>query len=712
MRKLFTLFALLTCFLSANAKEFVDAEVDFSKYTDISEFKFFGWGASESAVARLSIQDGCLHFQSEEATDPSWDCQFHPIGGFIPEVGVVYTLHYKVKGSINKNISLLGLGQTPYGQFPITTEWVEGTFDYECTEANGNLLMQCGDYVGSFDIAYLKITHEGKEERPVEWKEELTNGDAEKSWAELGLADVKFDDLENNFKICAWSKQKGTNVNMHDDGKEGSDPFPAEIIEEADGNHAFIVRGAVADTEGDASGWDNQFWIQSPQSWKEGTELKIHFRYKASVPCKTNTQIHNQTPSNYKHWQAVGDVNFTTEWQEFDGTLTINSDMANGWSIAFNLNPEVKDAVDFYFDDLSWKSMVLEEGLFITAANTTSGMVEYDFDTAEALTYSEDDEAYVITVGKAGDKDSWVNEVMISTVRGNSKAFKANTIKCNAKADTWVDYTEGSNAKIKLPAAGVWTIYVDNVGNQIYFEQVEGDIVKEPLNPEDCVNATEVVVNAGERNMSIDEAKAAGLLADPANPTDEEKATYNGQPWDNQFFLIGNRALAVGEEVYLKFEYKADAAATVGSQNSTGAGGYLHYAGIGNLNFTTEWQTYEGTITIPAETKDNQDSWTFNLSNMKEANKYYFKNIIFMTGDKTENLIATETTENLWVKERGVNENVAYQFGTDPENPETGINSVVNGNAASGNIYNLNGQRVTNNFKGIVVKNGKKFVVE
>ena len=97
---------------------------------------------------------------------------------------------------------------------------------------------------------------------------------------------------------------------------------------------------------------------------------------------------------------------------------------------------------------------------------------------------------------------------------------------------------------------------------------------------------------------------------------------------------------------------------------------------------------------------------------MKEANKYYFKNIIFMTGDKTENLIATETTENLWVKERGVNENVAYQFGTDPNNPETGINSVVNGNAASGNIYNLNGQRVTNNFKGIVVKNGKKFVVE
>ena len=344
----------------------------------------------------------------------------------------------------------------------------------------------------------------------------------------------------------------------------------------------------------------------------------------------------------------------------------------------------------------------------ITATNTVSGLVEYDFDTATEFT-AEDETTYSVTIGKKGDKDSWVNEVMISTVRGNSKAFKAATIKCTPRVDEWTDYIEGSNAKIKLPAAGVWTITVNTEFKQILFEQVEGDIVKEPLNPEDCVNATEVVVNAGERNMSIDEAKAAGLLADPENPTDEEKATYNGQPWDNQFFLIGNRTLAVGEEVYLKFEYKADAPATVGSQNSTGAGGYLHWKGIGNLDFTTEWQTYEGTIAIPAETNDNQDSWTFNLSNMREANKYYFKNIIFMTGDKTENLIATETTENLWVKERGVNENTAYQFGTDPE---TGINSVVNGNAADGKIYNLNGQRVSKNFKGIVIKNGKKIVVE
>ena len=55
MKKLFTLIALLACFMGANAKEIVDAEVDFSKYTDISQVPFASWRGSESAFARLSI---------------------------------------------------------------------------------------------------------------------------------------------------------------------------------------------------------------------------------------------------------------------------------------------------------------------------------------------------------------------------------------------------------------------------------------------------------------------------------------------------------------------------------------------------------------------------------------------------------------------------------------------------------------------------------
>ena len=694
MKKFFTLLALLTCFLGANAKEIVDAEVDFSKLADGSEIKFYGWGASESARARLSIANGCLHFHSEEATDPSWDCQFHPIGGVDAEVGVVYTLHFKVKGSVAQNVSMLGFGQTPYGQFPITTDWVEGTFDYECTEANGNILMQCGDYVGDWDIAYLKITHEGKEERPVEWIEQLTNGDAEKAWAD---PEIRFNDQEKNFTICAWGKEKGRNMNEND----GWDPFPSDIVEDPDkaGNHVFVVHGKTADTEGDASAWDNQFWIQAPNAkvFKVGNQFKLHFRYKASEAATTNTQFHHQNPSDYVHWQAVGDVKFTTEWQDFDGVFTVPDAATDAWSIAFNLNPENKNAVDFYFDDLSVATMKLDEGLFVAASNTATG-IEYDYDNAIAFAQSED--LMVATVGTKGKKDTWVNEVMISTVRGNDKAYKGATLKPSGTVvndpDTWLDYTESSNAKIKLPAAGVWTISIDTEGKQINFVKVEGEEDKEPIAI--ITNPTVVTVKGQERDWRGKD--------NDGNPI-EEGGVGEGQPWDNQFWIVANRTLSAGEATVIKFKYKASKEAKTSTQCHAAPGAYLHWGAIGDVNFTTEWQEFEKEFTVPNEANDMQ-SIAFNMAEIKEACDYEIKDVQWYLkedanaeGKTSENLIGTGE-ENFYVKEGA---------GTDPYQ-FSGINGVMVQKSSSSAIYNLAGQRVSKTYKGIVVKDGKKFLTK
>ena len=59
-------------------------------------------------------------------------------------------------------------------------------------------------------------------------------------------------------------------------------------------------------------------------------------------------------PSEYLHWEAIGDISFTTDWKEYDGIMTINDEMDGCWSIAFNLNSNEKSPTDFYFDDLSW----------------------------------------------------------------------------------------------------------------------------------------------------------------------------------------------------------------------------------------------------------------------------------------------------------------------------------------------------------------------
>ncbi|MBP3212032.1 MAG: hypothetical protein J6M41_05635 [Prevotella sp.] len=684
MKKLFTLFALLVLALGANAKEIVDVEVDFSKMADGSEIKFYGWGASESARARLSIQNGCLHFHSEEATDPSWDCQFFPIGGVDAEVGVVYTLHYKIKGSVAQNVSMLGFGLTPYGQFPITTDWVEGTVDYEAASNDGNLLMQCGDYVGDWDIAYLKITHEGKEERPVEWIEQLENGDAEKPWAD---PNVRFNDQENNFKICAWAKEKGRNMNEND----GWDPFPADI-EEVDGSHVFVVHGQVADTEGDPSAWDNQFWIQSPKMLKVGSQFKLHFRYKASEAATTNTQFHHQNPSDYVFYQAIGDINFTTEWQEYDGVVTVPEQATDAWSIAFNLNPQNKNAVNFYFDDLSLSLMKLDEGYFVASSNTATG-IEYDFDNATEFTV--DDDLIVATVGTKGKQDTWVNEVMISTVRGNDRAFKSSTLKPTGTVvndpDTWLDYTEGSNAKIKLPAAGVWTISIDTEGKQMNFVKLEGEKDQEPLDIKP--NTSVVVVHGQERDD----------LADTDTEVREEEGG-TGQPWDNQFFILANRTLEAGEVTVLEFDYQSTIEAKTTTQCHGAPGAYMHWNCIGDVNFTPEMTHFRTTFTVPSEANGMQ-SIAFNMAEIKAACDYTITNVVWKLEDNTETLINETGVENFIVKEGAGTEPHVY---VDP----TGINNAVVGNTVSTAAYNLAGQRVSNSYKGIVVKNGKKFIVK
>ena len=497
MKKLFTLVALLACFMGANAAKYttvVDAEVDFSTFSEFSQIPFASWRGSESAFARLSLQDGCLHFQSSEATDPSWDCQFFPIGGVDAEVGVVYTLHFKIKGDHDGNVSMLGFGQTPYGQFPITTSWVEGTVSYEATNNDGNILMQCGDWVGSWDIAYLKITHEEKEQKPVTWENIVKNGDASVAWANPNM-DAHDD---QNWTVCAWSKEWGTLMNGTN-ADAGGAAIPEVHTANMEGgvfvSHAKKVDPALLwASEGDLWGqhhnvgdempdntWQNQFWIMFPKALADGEQYKLKFDYKASKAVSVPTQDHT-APGDYLGGGKVGNVAFTTEWQTYEKVLTA---AAGVQSLAFNLTGDGtnwKEDTDFYFDNIEVSLMVLDEGLFIAPANPAAGL-DYDFDEATKVDYDETEGLYVLTVGELDKPDTWVNEVMISTVRGNDRAFKAAALKPDLgeagidgkDPDQWFSYAVSNGAKIQLPVAGVWKISIDTDMQQMNFLWLGGE---------------------------------------------------------------------------------------------------------------------------------------------------------------------------------------------------------------------------------------------
>lgn len=150
--------------------------------------------------------------------------------------------------------------------------------------------------------------------------------------------------------------------------------------------------------------------------------------------------------------------------------------------------------------------------------------------------------------------------------------------------------------------------------------------------------------------------------------------------WDSQFFIYApDHVFAAGEEYKVSFWVRADKATAVSVQAHRQAGDYLHWAVITNgeqVNIPTEWTevTYQGTVSAEQE---GMQTIAFNLNQDKTlANTYYFDNVSW----------------KLKVDEAGVKEldTVKQQM--------------------NGQKYNLAGMRVGDDYKGIVIQNGRKFI--
>jgi hypothetical protein len=168
---------------------------------------------------------------------------------------------------------------------------------------------------------------------PEGWTNQIANGN------------LATDNVANFF-----SKEQGVST----------DPIASTIVAGAgkNGSRGIVVKSADDTAEG-AQAWDTQFWIKVNEPLTAGTKLHVEFDYAASKAAKGSTQAHG-APGAYQHWAAIGDVNFTTEWQHFSKDIDIDDAMAKGdngngtgiglLSIAFNLAEE-KTATEYYFDN-------------------------------------------------------------------------------------------------------------------------------------------------------------------------------------------------------------------------------------------------------------------------------------------------------------------------------------------------------------------------
>ena len=674
MKKLFTLLALLTCFIGAKADQLIDKEVDFTKLTDISQMQWYSWGGS--GREKFNLDEGCLHFSQDERTGDDWGVQVFPIGGVDAEAGKTYYLEVKIKGtgyqdrgeeepgSCIHNINMQGpANHDKFNCIEVTEDFTVATIEYECTaEGTYNFLFQCGSWVGDLWIEYMKVYHEGKAPKPRVWENILTNGDAEGEYGDVA---------------CAWSKEFGENNN---------DPHAAPIVD-LDGGKVFLSHHNPVDPPilweeageqwgtsheaGDPkpdNAWQNQFWITLPEPAKEGTQLKVKFRYKASESASADIQTHAM-PGDYIGGFTPSVINFGTDWDTFEAEFSAPAagDAGPFQSIAFNLgkfssdNLQYEKDINFYFDDLEISTLVLDQGFFVASTDTEDKDPDYDFENAIQFEDAEDG-LLAAVVGTEGNEDSWVNEVMISTVRGDDKAFKAAALKLDHAAvndpEDWNKFTESNGAKIKLPVKGVWRILLDpaeDVDERVMsFEKLEGeeDLVEIEINP----NPAELVIDAPE-----------GVT----------------NPWDNQFWVIANQVIPKGEETVLEFDaYIEDGETKVQTQYQKdprdGSNAYITSNATEDITFTSEEQHFKYTIPI---NNDEVQSIAFNMGVDGVGAKYHIKNVVWKLSNNTATLIKEKGLNNfLYVLGAGENAGTRQTWGVTGDvndDDEVGIGDLI-----------------------------------
>lgn len=125
----------------------------------------------------------------------------------------------------------------------------------------------------------------------------------------------------------------------------------------------------------------------------------------------------------------------------------------------------------------------------------------------------------------------------------------------------------------------------------------------------------------------------AGIGKEATRGISVQSSDSPAQDWDTQFFISVPKKLATGTKFKITFDYKASQTAKGTTQWHNAPGGYVWWNCIGDINFTTSWQTFEKNITVPQgeanEEKVDIAPYTIaiNLAVTKTATTYYFDNI-------------------------------------------------------------------------------------
>lgn len=248
-------------------------------------------------------------------------------------------------------------------------------------------------------------------------------------------------------------------------------PKKAQIIEE---DRRYLM---VKATERKDETWDNQAWLV-PGSFSAGAMFEFSADVRADKAATATTQIHND-PSAYVHYEAIGNIPFTTEWK----TVTLSGTLSKaGKSIALNLS-ELADANSYYFDNVSLKINGVErikngdfEGTDVSSfkVKTNRGSVT-DPEISEGLRYVYLPTSIPLTPEERHDTlvyamDKWIKGMM-NACGGKVKAWDLVNEAISGGGDDGsgnytLQHSEGYNPN------GTW----DVGGDAFYWQDYMGDL--------------------------------------------------------------------------------------------------------------------------------------------------------------------------------------------------------------------------------------------
>ena len=363
-----SILALALLVLGAQGVKAQDDEPFYSiDYSTYESFPFFVMGFTPDWV------NGIMTDQNSEG----WH-QYFIADGMKTEENGSYLVKAMVRASetVTFNINMgwgWGNGQQIGANvtIPQATEFQEVTWQYDGVGApapDGNTNLVAQPWKGGVTIEWksLQVFKVDPPKDPV-WTDLLINGD-----------------LEGESTECFYETEVGV-----------GGPFLAKIYDGVgvNGSKGLMVQSGerINTGEKDDNGndiytgtdWETQFFIRFPYILPEGTKFKVSFDYKASQIATASTQAH-ANPGAYQHWACIGDVNFATDWQTFEKTVTVDAAMAKGdngngsgigmQTIAFNLALQ-KTATQYFFDNI--KVEVDEEILSTLTLNPNENAVPY-----------------------------------------------------------------------------------------------------------------------------------------------------------------------------------------------------------------------------------------------------------------------------------------------------------------------------------------------